>query len=312
MRSANYVEETTTSIAGTSGDGAITLTSITNTPRFSTVFGTQATTIRYVIEDTVNKKFETGVGSVASNVLTRTLPQVTWDGTTYDDSTPAAVQFGSSPASGNIKIRMGATAESQGVVMAGRNNTVAGDTNWRDYPITSNVVWFGNGTSGTLTAGTEYYTCYELLTSGRLTGVQINVTTAVALAGVKLSLYSCSQTGLPGAKLLDFNNLSGATTGYKADTTTGTWSPAGPMYLTAGWYYVGFIVDQAIAVSGSSGNGAAHRSPICRQGGYGYSNTVSVAGNYATGLPSTPAPTTMLNPGSSSLAAPWVGLKVQA
>ena len=38
MRAANYVEETTTSIAGTSGDGAVTLTQITSTPRFSTVF----------------------------------------------------------------------------------------------------------------------------------------------------------------------------------------------------------------------------------------------------------------------------------
>ena len=71
MRSADYVEETTTSIAGTSGDGAVTLTAVTSKPRLSTVFGTQATTIRYVIEDTSSKKFEQGLGSVSSNVLTR-------------------------------------------------------------------------------------------------------------------------------------------------------------------------------------------------------------------------------------------------
>ena len=106
MRAANFIEETTTSIAGTNGDGAVTLSQITSRPRFSTVLGTQNTTVRYVIEDTVIFKYESGIGHVSSNVLTRTKPQVTWDGTTYTDVGTTALQFGSSPTSGNIRVRM--------------------------------------------------------------------------------------------------------------------------------------------------------------------------------------------------------------
>ena len=80
MRSMDYVEMTTTSIAGTLGDGAVTCTAITNTPTFTLAFGAGAATVMYVIEDVVNKKFEKGIGSVAGNVLTRTKPQLTWSG----------------------------------------------------------------------------------------------------------------------------------------------------------------------------------------------------------------------------------------
>lgn len=312
MRAANYVEETTTSIAGTSGDGAVTMTAIASTPRFSTVLGTQATIVRYVIEDTVGKRFESGIGSVAANVLTRTRPQVTWDGTTYSDNAPAALQFGSAPASGNIRIRMSATAESQGPTMAGRNATIAGDTSWRDYPISANMTWTSNGAGGGISADLQVYACYLLNTAGRLTGVQIDVATAVASSFMKLALYPCNNAGLPGSKILDFNNLDTGTTGIKTDTATGTWSPAGPVFLTPGWYYVGMIPSAGIAIRGVQGNTPIHSSPLGRRGGYGYSNTCTVAGSYATGLPQNPSPTTMVDPGGSALGAPWVGLRVQA
>ena len=308
MRSANYVEETTTSIAGTSGDGAITLTAVTNVPRFSTVFGTQATTIRYVIEDTVNKKFETGVGSVASNVLTRTLPQVTWDGTTYDDSTPTALQFGSSPTSGNIKVRLSATAESQSPNIFGTNTTLAGDSNWRNYPISNEMPWGSNGSGSTLTVNREYYLPYLLTQPGSLNGVQLEVTTAVAGANIKSALYSAGTGGLPTSKIVDFNVLSGATTGFKTDTTTGTWSPSGAVYLPAGWYYFAFITDQAIALRAGATNYRTSRNPLGRADAYGYAACAYASGNYTTGLPLTGAPSSLLGQATNSTF--WVGLKV--
>jgi len=310
MRSANYVEETTTSIAGAGGIGAVTLTAIASIPRFSTVFGTQATTIRYVIEDTVGKKMETGIGSVASNVLTRTRPQTTWDGTTYDETAPSAVAFGASPTSGNIKIRLAATAEAQGCVVPGVNRTIAGDSSWRDYPITNSVSWDNSGTTGTLTAGTEYYTCYQQLSAGLLDGLQFDVNTAVS-GSMKLALYSVAHTGLPGSKILDFNDLSVSSTGLKTDTATGTWSPAGGFLMSSGWYYIGFISDVACGIRGYSSNGAPSiksRTPLGRQGGYGWGNTVFVGGSYASGLPTNPAPATMLA-SLNALSVPWIGLR---
>lgn len=312
MRSANYVEETTTSIAGTSGDGAITLTAITNTPRFSTVFGTQATTIRYVIEDTVNKKFETGVGSVASNVLTRTRPQVTWDGTTYDDSTPSALQFGATPTSGNIKVRLSATAESQSPNMPGQNATLGSDT-WRDYSLTSHMSLVSSGAGAALTAGREYYFYYKLDRSGLLEGIRFETTAALA-GTLKLALYAIGQTGLPVSKIVDFNAGSTASIAVVTDTATGTWSPAGPVNLTSGWYCIGFICDVAATIRAmSSYVGQSKGTPLGRSGGYGWSNNLFVAGSHATGMPAVPSlGSATLGAGSDTLGFPFIGLKVTA
>lgn len=310
MRSANYVEETTTSIAGTSGDGAITLTAITGIPRFSTVFGTQATTIRYVIEDTVNKKFETGVGSVASNVLTRTRPQTTWDGTTYDDDAPTALQFGATPTSGNVKIRISATAENTQNPMPQPQNVVAGDS-WRDYPFCASLATnTGNGSGLALTASREYYLAYKLDRAGVLKGFQFEVTTAVA-GTVKAALYSCGHDGFPSSKIVDFVATSCGTTGIKTDTATGSWSPSTPPYLTAGWYYIGFVCDVAASIrTNGAGNTAGAPTPLGRKDAYGYGHVVFVAGNHATGMPSVASLSggTVLGNGAVSLF--WMGLRV--
>jgi hypothetical protein len=315
MRAANYVEETTTSIAGTSGNGAVTLTSITNTPRFSTAFGTQATVIKYIIEDTVNKKFETGIGSIASNVLTRTKVQATWDGATYTVASPTALQFGSTPTSGDIKIRMGATAESIPGVIDITQSTVAGDASWRDYPFSGAYhITNGTGSSATLTAGTEYYSYYELKASGNLKGVQFEVKTLVAASNMKLALYCVGSDGLPGAKIVDFVTTSTASTGVKTDTATGSWSPTTAILLNPGWYVIGYISDGAIALSSiGTGSNMQRQTPLGRKNSYGNSGGLSIAGNYTTGLPAVAnvGGGTMLDPAGTGLSGTWFGLKVQ-
>lgn len=312
MRSANWIQETTTSIAGTSGNGAVTLTSIANTPRFSSAFGSQATTVRYVIEQVSTGRREAGIGSVSSNVLTRTRPQVTWTGSVWDDSTPSPLQFGATPASGDVLVSIAALAESLAPVMPGANS-ISGDATWRDYPITNNVAWNGNGSAGTLTADVEYYTCHRLDTAGLLTGVQFDCMVAVASSALKLALYPCAHTGLPGAKIVDFNTLTTTTTGIKTDTTTSTWAPSGPVWLSAGWYFVGFMSGHAIGLRGFAGAGyLVSRTPLGRHGAYGWGSTISVSGSYATGLPASPSPTTMMDPAANPLNIPWIGLRVEA
>lgn len=312
MRSADYIEMTTTSIAGTSGDGAVTCTQITSTPTFTIAFGSQNTSVRYVIEDTVNKKFEQGLGQVSSNVLTRTRPQVTWDGTTWDDSTPSALQFGASPTSGNIKIRLAPTIEAFLGAFPGVNSTIAGDTNWRDYPMHGGGLTTNSGSGNTLTADREYYSVYFLPVAGLLAGFQFEVTTAVASSNLKAALYSIGYNGLPEAKIVDFTTTATTTTGVKTDTATGSWSPAGPVWLPSGWYAVGHISGHAIALRGyTSASGASIRTPYGRQSSYGWGGTVYVAGSYTTGLPASPSLGSGTMVSASSVGSfPWLGLKV--
>lgn len=292
MRSADYVEMTTTSIAGTSGDGAVTCTQITNIPTFTIVFGSGACQVRYVIEDTVNKKFEHGIGSVASNVLTRTTPQVTWDGSTWDDTTPSALQFGSSPTSGNIKIRLSALAENSILTMPGCNTSVSGEADWLIYrPSASSPM---SGIVGrTLTADREYYKAYLLDRPGRLLGIQFQVSSAVSSSNLKMSLHACGVGGLPGQKILDFTTTGTASTGVKTDTATGSWSTAAAVWLTPGWYFVGYIASHAIGINGSSGTVFDTATPLGRGNGYGMTDTCYVAGSYSTGLPGIPSPSNL-------------------
>lgn len=315
MRSANFVEETTTSIAGTGGNGAVTLTAVTGRPRFSTVFGTQATDIRYVIEDTTNGKFEVGIGSVASNVLTRTRPQVTWDGTTYDDSTPAAYAFGSAPASGNIKVRMAATAESQAPTFPGNNVTVLSGDNLQQYPASSIMKTNSNGSSAIMPANVEHYWLYKLEKAGLLVGMTVPVWTGAATGLLKTSLYSLGSSGLAEQKIVDFNVVDASTSGDKADTATGTWSPAGPKWMTPGWYVIGGICNVDLTLWGLSPTSAmAGSSPYGRVNGYGDSNLITVPGkSYATGMPAVPNFSgAVLQSGHQIIGAILFGLKVTA
>lgn len=311
MREDDYVEETTTSIA-TSGAGAVTLTAVTNRPRFSTVFGTQNTDVRYVIEDTVNKKIEIGLGKVSSNVLTRTRPQKTWDGTTWTVANPSALTFTGSPSSGDIKIRMAATASQRGSSRVGSNTSITADATWRNYPYSGALAGQGNGASYTLTADREYYWCYKLEVGGALSGIQLNVATAVAASNFKWALYSCGYDGLPGAKIVDFVTTASATTGAKADTATASWTPAGKVQLAPGWYYIGLLPSHAIAITVFTNGDAGWQTPtpLGRFDGYGYGGFAYVGGTYATGLPANPAPTTMI--AQNTAGAIFAGLNVAA
>lgn len=308
MRSANWVSETTTSIAGTSGDGAVTLTAVTTTPRFSTVFGTQATTVRYVIRKTTNGYREAGIGSVASNVLTRTRPQVTWDGTTLDDSTPSALQFGATPTSGDVLIEIAPLAESILTAMPGVNDSITGEADWTFYrPSAANAI--GGATGRTLTVNREYYQAYWLPNAGLFQGIQFQVATAQASSNLKMALYACGSNGLPGQKIVDCVTTATTTTGIKTDSATGSWSPAGPVWLAAGWYFIGYITGHAIAINGTSGTVLITQSPLGRGNSYGMTDTCYASGNYATGLPALPTPTT-LAPINGGDARHWFGLRV--
>lgn len=312
MRTPDFVEEMAASIAGTSGDGAITTAARGTRPRLSNAIGNGAARVRYTIEQTSTGKLETGVGTMTAGVLVRTRPQVTWDGTTYMDASKGTVvplQFGATPAANDVLVRIAATAEMISPAMHGRLKTINGDA-WRDFRVSAHINQAGPGTLPSLTANREYYACYRNDIAGTLDGVQVEVGTAINPSTLALALYNMGTDGLPTTKILDFNVIDTSTSGFKTDTATGTWSSGGPIWLTPGWYMVGFIASAATPLrcaAATSGGGWAP-TPLGRGSSYGHSDTLWAAGS-GIAMPAAPAPTNMLAPDSSGSRC-YLGLRV--
>lgn len=319
MRSATNVEMTTTSIAS-SGAGAVTCTAITGYPSFTQALGAGACSVQYMIEDTVTHEAEWGIGSVAANVLTRTRPQVTWNGvSTWLDAAPSALTFsaGATPTLGNIRIRLAALAEGQGANMRGRNSVITGDANWRDYRISGHNTLQATGTGMVLTADLEIYSPYRLDVAGLLNGWQFEVMTLASGKNLKAALYSCDFNGVPGAKIVDFVTTSLTTTGVKTDTAIASWTPAQAIWLVPGWYYIGVISDSSVAAIRSSvamTTVSSTESPLGRLTIAAPAGWASVAGSYTTGLPATPSlgAATLLSANGVAGSPLWFGLKVVA
>jgi hypothetical protein len=294
----DYIEMTTTSIAGTSGDGAVTCVQQGDYPTTNDAFGTGSRVIEYVIEDQAAGKFERGLGVVANNVLTRTLPRVTWNGTTYDSTAPSALQFGATPSTGDVRIRISATPDSAYRAPAARREDTTGarwssgsNVYWRtaDYQVINN-----GGASGTHATATEYYEAYYNDAPGRLLGFGAQVSTAVGASTFKLGIYEVGTDGLPGPALALSNALSSASTGLVVDETTGTWGVnAAPIHLNSGWYYIGRMFDTSgvalLKFPVSTVGFQSMRPPLGESSSnYGVIRGLSKAAenSYGTGLPS--------------------------
>lgn len=297
---ADYIEETTTSIAGTNGDGAVTLTQITGRPRLSHAWGT-ATLLRYVIEDTVNGYFEQGIGSVSSNVLTRSVPRVTWNGTAYDDTNPSPLAFGSTPTSGNVKIRLAPLADAFVQSVPFHNSTAS---NIQDAGMMCGSMCIGASGNHTMTANLEYWFPFLWLGAGEMIQFALRVSTLAAGTNIKACLNEVNSSGSPGQKLIDFGSVSGGSAGFKA-TTPGFWTVTNSAKQAPGYYYVGLISDGTPTISAVS-NVNWRGDILGPSSAYGLSlSRLEKSGSYATGLGSSPAGLS----GSTSGTRPVVWIK---
>lgn len=310
MLTANGIYETTTSIGGTLGNGAVTLIQVTNVPRVSYAFNRTAN-LRYIIEKISTGQLEVGYGTFASNVLTRNKQIMTYDGaTTWNDINPTPLQFGSSPTSGDVIIRLAALADDKAPIIDVRQTSVTGDATWRDYYFSEAIGGDSAGTAATLTANREYYLAFKCGTPGTLLALQMEVTTAVAASNIAIALYELGTdpTKPVGAKITDFAGFSTASTGVKTDSSPASWTPAGAPRLEASWLVIGFIASHAIGIRCRVSTNAQH-TPWGRFNSYGHSDTIYAAGSGTT-LPAVPSPTTMLAMNSANGASAWMGLKI--
>lgn len=320
MKLANFSRSTTTSIAGTLGNGAVTLSAITSVPTLMMGLGlaSGSRTVRYTIEQVSTKKIETGLGILTSaGVLTRSKVQVTWDGTTYRDGgaggAAVALQFGSTPTVEDVIVRLGPTAEQPSMALPSRSNVSISDS-WRDFPWSSHIAGNNNGGAGTLNTGVQAYSAFHQEHAGLLTGFQLEVMGTPTTTNLKVGLYEIGVDGMPGNMILQFNTMNVSTTGIKTDTATGTWTPGNAVWLTPGWYAFGYMVDANATFRCGYGNMVIqHQSPFGRINAYGQGYHFYITRAYASGLQSAydgTAGTWPSNGGSTNLHQVFFGLRV--
>lgn len=313
MRTANFIEEAATSIGGVNGNGAITMAAVDGMPRFAHALGTRAATVRYSIEDTVGHRMETGVGVVADGVLTRVKVATTWDGANYVAGNAAPLAFGAAPAAGTVRVRLAGTAEH---ISANHGGPIpiplVNADAWNQYPLSAHMGAHNTAGSATsLSPGAEYYLYYRLDNPGLLQGLQFDVTGANATSVIRMALYSLDANSLPDRKIVDFGIVETATTGIKTVSDPSLWTPGAPVWLTPGWYAIGYQPSYGISIRGYlNGNSAGFGySPVGRTTQYaGYKNVLKRSSSWNNGsLPEAP------NLSDADIVAngvPWIGLKV--
>lgn len=284
---ANYCESTTTSIAGTLGDGAVTLTGKAPYMLPSKSFGSTAQRrCTYVIEDITDAsgKFERGEGSVSSDVLTRSVVKQTWNGTTNTETgasiTP--LQFGSTPTSGNVRVRIALLADSAWPCFPSTNHTIG--TGWQGRGLISqNYTGVATTAGQSLAVSTEYYFPYLWVAQSDLIQVGIETVASAASTGIKIAIYDMIN-GLPGNHIASMAAIATTSNAFLSTTA----SPL-PIKLPVGWYYIGCKVDSATPTFMSPNSGLPYfmQTPMGREDGYGFAGALSKTAEdtYANGMP---------------------------
>lgn len=321
---ADYLEMSVTSIAGTNGNGAVTMSRITNTPTFDESFNTSSLTrtVEYVIEDTSRLCFERGIGTVTGNVLTRGSPKTTWDQTTLNQNNPTAFAFLASGSVGNIRVRcsptMASAASTFPGVMQGSSPVNINLGHITTAHIVTNAIQVGT----TVVTGTEYYLPYLWEGNGAITSLGVWLVTAQTGGAIKVGIYECGADGTPSNCITHCNSspislaAGSGTLITSAITTANGWSVESPN-LAPGWYYIGFVAT-ATTTFPSLGHHAIsspmRMSPVGWGANYGTNQllTATASVNYATGLPTgAPSRTFIITQGNTSTSGRhyWFGLK---
>jgi hypothetical protein len=271
--------------SSTGGSSTVTLSSVTGFPQPSDVFGTSGTRlVNYTISEYTDStfstlsKFERGVGSLvlSTGVLTRSVIGATWtSGGSYNVANPTALSFGSTAA--NIQILLTATANTQRPAQPSIQNAF-GDTRWQ--PINTRCQADSNAGALTLTNGTEYLIPIEFSFARPITSIGVEVTTAAA-GSARVALYEWDTDGLGGNLITEFTSAAqidlSTTTGVKSVT------PASPIWIPPGWYYVWVQANVGAALriyvgAGSSGagiHGARDIQYFTKSGTYGAAPSVA-------------------------------------
>lgn len=281
----------------TGGAGALTLSAVSGFPTFTNVFGAGARVVEYEIDDGAGN-FEAGIGSVASLVLTRSVPLATFTGTTYTNTSVTALTF-----SGTVNVRCTPLIGNAGANVGGYVINTLGDAiSSAGDPIAGGYA----NNNASLTNG--FVVVRPTIWRGRkpITSAQMYCTSAASGAKMLAGIYE--PTGADTLALrLDFSNsgngFSGTTTGSKVLTSGG--GNFIETLLPVGEYVIAFLQLTATA-SWAGWNGFTGASAIL-----GVTSGIPIAYALSAGsqtvLPATITPSTFLSSPNSSYAAnaPW-------
>ena len=317
MSRLDFIQATATSIAS-SGSGAVTMSDLTGLPGFTDAFGSNPRNVDYVIIDTTNNYYEKGYGVVSAMVLTRSNVHETWNGTTFSTAN-TAFAFSASPSAGQIKVYLAPTADAFIPAPSAIQTTYGSDT-YKGFQLSAHINTDNGGSSGdALSTSKEYYVPYLNIIRGQVGGIGFHISTA-GTTGIKSALYEVGPNGMPGNCITQFNAIPDTSTVWATDTTPATWAVnAGPLKLSPGWFYVGFMVnDSAVALKYFSPSFAQQAyPPLGRISAYGFGQYAykTAQNSYATGMP-TGTPTTgggdyTIKDGAvTPLFTPILGLKI--
>lgn len=245
----NGIRHTTSS----TGTGNLTLMAVSGRPSYASVFGGSGSRpVEYTILDDSNVPIEGGVGSVdlSTLVLTRS-PVWTWDGTTYDDTSPAPVNV----AAGATVICAPMAAD------AAAHVSIVCDTMGDGLPAVGNDAFAGYA-SVNIALAQGYLYLHPFVWRGARSVKSAAVRCVTAVAGAKLFAGIYQLTDHQTAQLLvDITNgatgyFDGSTTGTKQHTTGG----AGNTLLNEFYLPPGVYLQGCLQTGGSAAWIAANRS----------------------------------------------------
>lgn len=232
--------------SATGGTGALTLTAAGGLALPASAMVADSIVEYSIVEYTDNtlatiSKAESGHGVISSgNVLTRSAPRTTWNGTTYSQASPSALSFGTS----NVRVYIAPIAEG-GPTAFPKRLDLSASYGVNGYIIGANTLTQTDLSPAGLLADFQFMTPLKLEAGFPLTEIGVEVTTAVASSVVHAAIASVDPlTGNPGRILAVANNLSSATTGVKMASITSRMFPPG-------WYWQIFSSGHAPAIRGS-------------------------------------------------------------
>jgi hypothetical protein len=314
-----FIECSTTSIAGTLGNGAVTLTRLSGLPMPGDFWGTNPVDVDYGITDLfTNPGFplvEKGYGIISAGVLTRTVPYVTGNGSAFVESAATPLQFGSTPTFGNVRIRIGPNADV--FIPPPPSIWTAGGGTFSGWAPTGNLLGPPGITAGngfTLTPNQEYYTPYLNTIRGAIGGIAVFPSTTVVGSNIKMAVYGVASNGLPGNCHFQSNiRPTAGVSNLKTDVVPGTWGVrTGPIRLRPGWFYIGFVSDSAIEIGCTSRASMMGANPLGQLDAFGWGAIVArtPTNSYATGMPTGTPGGTYANAANQNMSVPSFFLQV--
>lgn len=288
---ANGLKHTTTD----TGTGALTLAAVSGWPAFDDVLGTSGARImRYTILDTADVPVEGGVGTITLSTmsLARTKVEWCWDGSTYDNTSPAAVSLGS----GTKTVLCSPNADDFAASLAWMS-TLGDNIGATPFYAYSSITTYG------LSNQRIEYVPLWIVKPGAVDRLSIRCTTGYTggSSSFNASLYEVGSDGRPGVRIADFGNLGSITAATLTSTpTTAFWLGTRWVYLALLPQFSGGSGSPAVqAVSGiitptplgavvSAGSGARHFTVAQVSGQTSLSDPAtltSVAGSGSTTLP---------------------------